>query len=98
MFSATVKAFYSVCSFCLIFKSRTTREDQIDACVTWPSGVAILWKKNLAFTINIIPTLSQRLVAIMCSRDDVNIIIFSVYMPCNTLDDTDEFIDIYPRL
>ena len=80
------------------YVSKTIMKDD-DIIIGRPySGVAILWKNKIAFTVEIIPTLSQRLVAIMCKKDDVSIIVFCVYMPCNTLDNTEEFIDILTEI
>jgi hypothetical protein len=57
-------------------------------------GCAILWRSNLAATINVISTNSKRVCAIRVSTDTIRLLIINVYMPYeNAGDSTTIFID-----
>ena len=50
-------------------------------------GVAIIWRKTLKCAITPIPLASRRLCAAMISVNGLNIMLFNVYMPCDTQHD-----------
>ena len=54
-------------------------------------GTAILWKKDLNATINIVETASPRLTSITCHIDSRQLLIISVYMPDNVRIKEEEF-------
>lgn len=63
-------------------------------------GLAILWGKNLSCPVSPIVTLSRRLCAVKISLDSLTLLLFNVYMPCDTLYDQTNLQDFesVPRL
>jgi len=47
-------------------------------------GTAILWRKSLGFKVIPIDVNSNRLCAVRLTGDDIDILMFCVYMPCDT--------------
>ena len=54
-------------------------------------GCAIIWKKDLPWVMEEIPTMSNRLCAVKFESNKSNFLLFCVYMPCNNYDDDDFF-------
>ena len=61
-------------------------------------GVAIVWKRDSPFRFERVDTESPRLVAIRAHKDYTNILFINVYMPCNTTNANEEFIDILTEI
>ena len=58
------------------------------------SGVAIIWKNYISIKMEEIITVSDRLCAVRLQRDNVDIILINVYMPCNNAVYDEKFTDI----
>ena len=54
-------------------------------------GCAILWRKDIPFNITPVYTGSKRLCAVKLTGINTNILLFNVYMPCDTLSNSEEY-------
>ena len=93
LFDFEFNIFNKVLPNCKVIAKSGMETDNINSGRPY-GGVAIIWKKNLSGEIVEIPTLSNRLCAVRFSSSKSDLLIFSVYMPCNTNSNENEFYDI----
>ena len=59
-------------------------------------GLAIVWKQSLPFCIKPVPTISKRLCVVSMKLNDINLLLFSVYMPIN--DNSEDSLNDYENV
>ena len=57
-------------------------------------GLAIIWKSNSYFSVDVIDTMSDRLLVCKIESNDFKFLLFNVYMPTNSLSNNVEFEEI----
>ncbi|XP_073958157.1 uncharacterized protein, partial [Choristoneura fumiferana] len=61
-------------------------------------GVALLWRKSVFSCVSIVPCVNPRIAAIKVSMCDKTVLIMTVYMPVNCIDNLTEFTDCLGQL
>ena len=77
-----------------MFLSKSSMSNDVISIGRPKGGVAIIWKSNLKYKVSNIETVSERLIICKIENETTKLMIFNVYMPCNTDSNNLEFTNI----